>query len=409
MSSTRVIVGLCIVLLAGLAMALPGTAAAQQDQVTLTVSVVDQSDSPLGGVQVTATWENGSRNVTTASNGQALVDVPAGAEVSVQIDDETYVRNRPLVVEEAEGGPVELSVSRSATATVTVVDTAGEPVGDAQVRLIRGAQFVTNQRTDADGRLTTPRVEEGDYDMRVTRAGYYRNQTSVTIAGETNLTSTIESGTALVTFEVTDDHFDEPRPLQNASVRVPGVATVQTGTNNRATVGVPVNDRYEVVVSKPGYQSTSQRVTVGAEATNVTVSTQRTRELSVTPLSQRVVVDESVRLEVVDEYGDPVPNATVGYEGESVSTTGADGTTRVTVPAAGNVSYTVSDGQVSTTVTVTGFDPDATATPAETATTSADTATPTDDGLSFGSGPGFTPVTVAIAVALLSLVALRRR
>lgn len=403
MSSTRLTVGLCIVLLA--AVAVPGVAAAQQDQVTLTVTVVDQGDSSLGGIQVTASWDGGSRNVTTASNGQALVDVPAGADVSLQISDDEYVRNRPVTVEDAEAGPVEVQVSRSATASVTVVDTAGDPVEDAQVRLIRDGQFVTDQRTDADGTLTTPRVEEGDYQMRVVRAGYFRNQTAVTITGQTDLGSTIEAGTALVTFEVTDDHFDEPRPLQNASIQIPGVATVQTGSNNEATVGVPVNDRYEVVVSKPGYQSTSQRISVGAEDTTITVSTQRTRELSVTPLSQRVVVNEPVQLEVVDEYGDPVGNASVSYDGEEVSTTDSEGATRVIVPAAGNVSYTVSDGQVSTTVTVTGFDPDAT----ETAAPATATPTESDDGLSFGSGPGFTPVTVAIAVALLSLVALRRR
>lgn len=406
MVSTRLSVGLCIVFIVGLTAAVPAAVTAQEDRITLTVSVVDQDGDSLRGIAVAATWDDGAGgpvNATTASNGRAFVDVPSGANVSIRIDDDEYVRNQPVTVNDASEQDVTVSVSQSATAAVSVVDTDGEPVEGAQVRLIRDGRFVTDQRTAADGIVTTPRVEAGDYEVRVTRAGYFRNQTSATITGETTVNTTIEAGTALVTFEVTDDHFEPPRPLENATVRIPSVGTVQTGIDNTATIGVPVNDNYDVVVRKPGYQPTTQTVSVGAEATTLTVSTQRVRDINVTARNQRVVVGETVQLEATDEYGDPVPNATVRYDGAQVGTTDGSGTAVVEVPAADEVTFTVDDGQVSATVTVEGFDPDATPEPTDTRTATA------EDGVTFGAGPGFTPVTALVAVAMVALVALWRR
>lgn len=404
MDSARLAIGLCIVLLVGAVGVVPGAVAAQQEQVTLSVTVLDQSGDPVGGVPLSATWndgEGGPVNETTRSNGQALIDVPRGADVAIDVDDEEYVRNSPYTIDDASAQDVNVSVSQSATATITVNNTAGEPVDNARVLLYRGGQFVTDQRTNAQGVVTTPDVEEGDYDLYIRKSGYYYNQSDVTVTGESDLSRTIEEGSVSVTFNVTDDHFQPPRTMQNASIEIPAVGTVQTLSNGQATVSIPVNSRHDIDVTKPDYQTTEQTITIGESATTVNVSINRTPELNIDAVNE-TVIGQSVELEVTDEYGEPVANATVTQNGESVGTTDASGELSVRPESAGVVNYTVSDGATDATIAIEVFDPDATDAPGMTTT---DAATETSSGF----GPGFTPVTVVAALALLSLLAYRRR
>jgi hypothetical protein len=382
----------------------PGAAAAQQEQVTLSVTVLDQSGDPVGGVPLSATWDDGSGgpvNETTRSNGQALIDVPSGADVSIEVNDEEYVRNSPYTVEDASGQDINVSVSQSATATITVNNTAGESVENARVLLYRGGEFVTDQRTNAQGVVTTPDVEEGDYDLYIRKSGYYYNQTDVTVTGESELSRTIEEGSVTVTFNVTDDHFQPPQGIQNASIEIPAIGTVQTLSNGQATVSIPVNSQHDIDVTKSEYDTTEQTINIRESPTTVNVSINRTPELNIAAVNE-TVIDQSVELEVTDEYGEPVANATVTQDGESVGTTDADGELSVRPQSAGVVNYTVDNAGTTATIAIEVFDPDATDAPGM--TTTAD-ATET----SSGSGPGFTPATVVAALALLSLLAYRRR
>lgn len=409
MASVRLSVGLCIVLVVGALAAVPTAVTAQEDQVTLTVTVVDQNGDTLGGVPISATWNDGADgpvNETTAANGRAFVDVPEGANVSISIEDDEYIRNSPYEVEDASTQEINVTVSQSATATINVNNTEGNPVEDARVFLRRSGDFVTNQRTDADGTVTTPAVEEGNYTVDIRRSGYFYNQTAATITGDATVNRTIESGTVSMTVNVTDDHFQPPQAIEGASVELPSIGTtLQTLSNGQRTTNVPVNTQYDVEVSADGYATAEQSVQIDEQDTTVNLSIQRTAELNVDAPTQ-AVVGQSVELRVTDEYNETVPNATVTQGGEQVGTTDADGEVDVTVPSAGPVNFTVDDGTAQTTYTVEGFDPDATDIP-ENLTTETPTASAT--ATSGGSGPGFTAVSVAAAVALLSLVALRRR
>ena len=408
MLSARLSIGLGIALLVGIVAVAPGAVTAQEDQVTLTVTVVDQDGNTLGGVPISASWDDGDGgpvNETTSANGQALMDVPRGVDVSLEIDDDEYVHNTPYVVENATTQQVNVSVSPSATATVTIENTDGQAVENARVLLYRSGDFVTDQRTDADGVVTTPEVEEGDYDLYIRRSGYYNNQTDVTLDGETSVTRTIEQGTVGVTFNVTDDHSQPPEAVEGASVEIPGSGTIQTLSNGERQTNLPVNTQYTVEVSKDGYETTEQSVSIGQQATTVNVSIQRTPELNVAAPSQ-AIVGQSIELEVTDEYNESVPNATVTRGGEDVGTTDANGEVDVTIPSAGQVNYTVSDGTAEATIAVEGYDPDATDIPENLSTP---TSTPTETATSGGSGPGFTPVTAVVALLALSLLAYRRR
>lgn len=117
---------------------LAGTpAAAQSDTVTLTVSVRDPADQPVSNATVTASWDGGSVERTTAGNGKAFMDVPVGETVSFTVDHSAYVRNRPYTVTPTGDAAVAIPVSRSAGITIVAVDDEGERVEGATVSVVR--------------------------------------------------------------------------------------------------------------------------------------------------------------------------------------------------------------------------------------------------------------------------------
>ncbi|MFC6861954.1 carboxypeptidase-like regulatory domain-containing protein [Halomicroarcula sp. GCM10025817] len=392
---------------AGSTVALSGAATAQS-QVTLTVTVVDQDGDPLSNIDISARWDGGGPvNETTRANGQALVDVPEGATVQIAVHDDEYVRNVPLTVEDASARSVEVDVSPAATATVSVVGSDGSPVEDARVRLFTDGNYVTDQRTGSDGTVTSPPIEVGTYTVIATKAGFFRNMTRATFVGENETSITLAEGSVLVTFSVVDEHFDPPEPMREARIAVGDVGSVQTLSDGEATISVPVNDRYDVRITKDGYQTFEQRLAIQESETTVNVSISRTPRIDLTPANERVVVGESVALTVTDEYGEAVPNATVSRGEEMVGTTDAAGDITATVPTAGNVTFSAENGSLRTTVTVEGVQPGGADTPTETAT-----ATPTEQATTDSTGvagPGFTPAAALVALALAVAFLARRR
>jgi len=397
------------VLVLGALAAVPTAVSAQEDQVTISATVVDQDGRSVGGgIDVTAEWDGGSVNGTTVSSGQVLLDVPRGANVSIQIDDDRYVRNTPYRVEDATAESVDVPVATSATADITVRNTDGQPVENARVLLYQygSNQFVTDQQTGSDGTVTTPAVESRTYRLDVLKSGYYTNRTRVEVQGETNLSATIEQGEVLLTVSVVDDNVEPAEPL-DAAVEIPSVATLQTGTDGESATRVPVNTRYDISVTKDGYDRNETRVRVAESSANATITLARTDRIDI-DASDRAVVGGRIYFEATDEYGNPATNATVSLDGEVLGRTDDSGELRITPESAGVKNYTIDDGETQSTVTISVFAPgeSQTGTPAAAAGEGSATATETTSG---GSGPGFTPVTAAAAVALLSLVAYRRR
>ncbi len=388
-----------------------GTAGAQS-QVTLSVTVVDQDGDPLSGIDISATWDDGAggpSNETTRANGQALIDVPEGADVMLQINDDEYVRNVPYVVEDAEAESIEVAVSESATATVNAVTADGQPAENARIRLYRDGNYVVDRNAGSDGTVTTQPVEEGEYSVIVTKPGFYRNLTAVSVTGEAATTVRISEGSVLLQAEVVDDHFNDSRPIRDASVRVQSGSgfdgTVPTLSDGTASVSVPVNDRYDVTVTKEGYETVERRVSVSEDETSIDVDIRRTPEITLTPDNRQVVVDANVRLTVTDEYDEAVANATVTRNGTEVGQTDADGEITAPVPTAGNVTFTATAGDLTTTTNITAFRPGEESTTGGTAPMPEQTETETTDG----SGPGFTVALTMAALLAVAVLARRRR
>jgi PGF-CTERM protein len=408
-TGTRVVTCLFSVLVVAAAFGAPGAAtltAQSEAQVTLTVTVVDQSGNPLDGADLSATWNGGGPvNATTAANGKAFLDVPEGADVTIRVDRSFYVRNRPYVVENATAGEVTIEMAQRGQATVVVRDSDGR-VSDAIVRMFQDGRPVINARTGEDGTFTTPDIEHDEYTLITFREGYLRNRTTVTVDGNVRQSMTIEQSTVLATFRVRDDHFDPAESLTGANVSVPGVADVTTQSSGRVTVSVPVNDRYEVGITKPGYERVTRELDVGESAVSLNATIRRIPAINVTTDNRRVVVGEPVRVTVTDEYDDPVPNASVSLDGSTVGETNANGVLSVPIESAGNHTIGASSGDLSTSATVEGVEPAPEETPTATPTP---TPVPTTTEPSGALGPGFGPIAAILALLAVALLARRRR
>jgi len=424
MTSTRTRVGTVLFSLVVVAAAAVGgigavaaAGASSSADVTLTVTVVDEGGNPLGDARLSATWDGGGPvNQTTAGNGKAFVDVPEGEDVTISVDHTHYVRNNPFVVEDASEREVTIEMAQKGQATVVVRNATGR-VSNAVVRLAHDRERVTAARTNGNGELVTGEIERGNYSLLAYKEGYLRNETTFTVDGDVTQAIHITRDSRLVTFTVTDDHFDPPRPLSNVNVSIEDRIDVTTQGTGSVTVSVPVNDEYEVAIGKQGYGSVTRTLTVEEARTSLNASIRRTPALSVETINEQVVVNGTAVVTVTDEYGDTVSNATLSLDGESAAETNANGVARVSVETVGNHSISATKGDLETSVVVTGVRPAPEDTPTATPTpsptpTATPTATPTDTATatatsSGDSGPGF-GVLAALA-GLLALVALRRR
>ena len=374
--------------------------------VTLTVSVVDQDGDPTGDVEVIATWEaeddeTRTATGTTASNGKVFLDVPENATVDLDIDDDTYIRNRPLTVEGASESDVELAVSRSGTATVSVVDTEDRAQADARVQIRDGSRTVDSGRTDDSGAYASSRLERGTYTVRVVKPGFFEATREVTVTREADASVEIERGTVALDLRVFDDHFDPPEEIETGAIRVESSVynAEVTITEGGVSLNVPVNVDYSVDVVKDGYDAGAETISVGESAVSANVTAQRTPTLSVTPGNERVLVGETTRVTVRNAYDEPVEGATVEVDGTEIGETDDGGELSVPIDAAGEREVVATDGDVtSEPVVIVGVDEDGDANGTDDANGTNDSDETNDAGETDDGSPGF---GVAAAIAAL--------
>ena len=405
------VVGVLLVSVAFPAGAAWGAPTTTQDQVTLTVSVVSQGGAQIGGVTITAEWDGGEATQTTASNGKAFVDVPRGATVTLSVSSDRFVRNFPVTVEDASAEEVFVEVARKGSATILATSPAG-PVRTASVRLVQDGRTVVSGRTNADGTFTTGVLEQGQYTLVTAKPTYFTNRTEFRIDSDgVREEVPMRTGSVQVEVRVFDDHFDQPRPVNNATVQFGDIGTVRT-TGGTAVFAVPVNTNHTVRATKPDYESSRTRYAAGESSSDIRLTIQREPTLVVRPANSRVVVGESTVVTVVDAYGDPVTDATVSLDGETVATTDGSGQVRVAIESAGNHTVSASGGGLTAEgVTVIGVavddsTPTATPTVSPVATDSpSPTPVPTTTSVSL---PGF-GVSVALLGVVLAALLLARR
>jgi len=379
------------------------------EMVTVTVSVENQDGEVVRNAELTATWENGSNAVTTASNGKAFVDVPKGTNVTLSFSHPDYIRNNPTVIKRASEQSVTIPVYQRGQLSVTVADETA-PVANANVILRKDGRIAATGTTNDSGVFSSADIEQGLYTVSVVKPGYYRNTKTVRVDESAETRVVIERGTATLTVAVRDPHFSSPRPLSNATVTIKSIGQFQTLANGQAGVSVPVNTHFSIAVTKEEYDTVTETVRVRESNRRVNVSLSRTPSPTVNPLNRRVVAGESVIVEVTDEYNESVEGATVLLDDESVGTTGEDGQLTVSIDDPGDYTFVAStNGQESSPVTIEAISgEDATPTATATATeTTTESPTPTETGV---GSPGFTLLSALLAlVSGIALLALRRQ
>lgn len=322
-------------------------AASQQSMVTLTVTVLDGGDNPISNVELAASWDGGSTEGTTRANGQALIDVPRGADVTIRVSHAIYVRNNPFVLEDAREESVTVRVARRASATLTIVDDEG-PVPDAAVRLRKDGEIAAVGSTDQDGDFETGTIEAGDYTINVRKVGYRDLTTTLTIRGDVTEEIQLQSGTVPVTFRVVDRNFDPPRPVTDATITGSGIGTVQTQSNGVQQISAPVNSELTVSVTKDGYRTVDSTIQVEEQPLTVNISTRKLPALSLDLLNSQVVVGQQTRVVVRDQYDAPVDGASVRLDGSQIGTTGDSGEVLVPIDSPGEHTVSASTGDLTT-------------------------------------------------------------
>lgn len=386
-----------------------GAATTAQDTVTLTVSVETAAGESVANADLTATWEDGSTEATTASNGKAFVDVPAGANVTIEVAHEEYVRNDPYVVENATEQAVTIEVAEKGTLSVVATEN-NESLASAEVVVRKGGDVVVRGSTNDEGVFDSGVIEQGEYDVTVVKPGYYRERRTVTVDDDVTESVALESGSVELSLSVVDDHFEEPEPLQGVTIQVGDIATVKTLSNGETSVRVPVNTELELRTSKENYEPTTETVTVGESATEVELAVNRVDALNLTPANDRVVAGERLAVTVTDEYDEPVEGATVQLDGEVVGETDADGELRFEVSEPGNHTLVaaaagVESDPVEIRAISEGSDATATDTATATATTEATEVPPTTTE---ESADGFGIALALVAFLAVATIARRR-
>lgn len=391
---------LFVVVVVGWLLAVP-VGGATQPQETLTVSVVDGDGEAVGNADVVATWEGGERTVTTASNGRAFVDVPAGADVSLDVEHEEFVRNDPVTIEDASETEVTIEVAKKGEAAVTVTDATGETLSDATVTYLRDDETIVEGETDAEGTFETGVIERGYYEARAVKPGYYRSSRRVLVGIQSNHSFELERGSVQIEISVVDDHFEDPRTLEDTRVRLTDSDGGEVGTfrvsGRSVSFTTPVNDRYTLTVVEEGYVESSTEFRVRESARSVQATTQRVPNLTVGQQNDQVVVGEQTRITVLNAYDEPVEGAQIRHDGEVVAETDANGEAVVTIESAGPQTFhAVQDGVESESITIQGIDPDG---------DGDDTSSPTATD---EAAPGFGPLVAVFAVLGAALLLARR-
>lgn len=396
-----------------------GPMVAAADTTTLTVAVETRDGAAVAGATIVATWDGGSSSATTANNGKAFVDVPEDERVELIIEHENYTRNFPYVVRNPGGvsGEVHVPVAAKTSLDLTVRDSEGV-VPDARVQILWNGRLVTSQQTADDGTLSLDTVETGTYGITVEKPGYFINETDVHVANDDPVTMRLKSGSVPYEFNVTDAHFDPPKPVAQATITIDGVGTFNTSSDGLATARIPVNSEVDVSITKSGYETVSRTFDVNESGDNVAVDLQRTPGLTITAVNDRVIVEESVVVTVRNEYDEPVENATVHQNGSAVATTNQQGQAIVPLDTAGTAELDATRNDlVAPSITVDVIDPDATTTTTTTTPTTTQPATttatdepsnPVEDTTGIDV-PGFGLPAILLALLATTLLVKRRR
>lgn len=221
------------------------------------------SGAPLENVNVAV----GSTSILTDAGGYFELDGIKAGTRNITASKTGYTAYTGSVVVQADAATTSnISMTpRIQTGTVSgaVTDSVTEmPVEDATVSIES-----TETSTDADGRYRLAGIETGSRTIKVVKTGYQTYTAQVTVAtGTTTCTVALTPVSTSGSVEGTVTDAATGKPLQGAEVTGGSTRCSTDESGSYALTGVPAGD-CAVTVSKAGYSSTAETVTVNAGAT----------------------------------------------------------------------------------------------------------------------------------------------
>ena len=296
---------------------------------TVNVVVTDVSGNALADATVVLSDGENEKTVKTDASGMITFDEVETGSYTVTVSKDGY-KNSTATVEVDAGKTYTINakleeVAKTGNLQVVVKDEDGNLIEGANV-LVNGQSVLS----DANGVASFDNLDEGKYDVEITKDGYDKFTASVeVVAGATKqanaiLIKAVTTGKLVVT--VTDN---DGNVITDADVVIDGV-TYKTDTAGLVTLHEMEAGTYSVAVSKDGYISETHTVTIKAK-----------EEVRLGVILDEVDTTGDLVVTVVDTDGNVLTDAVVEINGKTV-TTNAEGIANIDDLAEGSYSIKIS-------------------------------------------------------------------
>jgi len=308
----------------------------------LSLTVLDESDDPIGGAIVTLD----GTSKTTDSNGVVTFSKPDGAyDYNVTVTGYDTLENTAII----DGNNLNIEVNLSMpkyNINYTITDSDSNPIEGATVTLDS-----INETTDSNGEATFIKPA-GSYDYDIILDGYETiSETTVVNGDNISIDHTLiplEPDEYNITFTITETD-PAGNTIEGATVTLEGVDNT-TNENGIATFIKP-NGTYDYTVNADSYNSKSDTVIVDGDIVSESVSLTKIEydiTFTVTDTGDNAIEGATVSLDGVNKNTDSNGNATFNKP---------DGTYNYDVTASGyedvtNSSLTVSSADLTETISL---------------------------------------------------------
>lgn len=320
---------------------------------TIPIQITDRDGDGIGGVTVQTphstapeTDNNGCTTLSLSETGSTIEVIASKRDSSNQVyhDATTTIdvteRSVSLTI---AGLPV--STTLSEPVQFRIVDDDGRPVPDAEV-----TTDTSVQTTDSRGRVTVQFDTLGQTVITASKpssaaVSYESAWQPVTVREQKSLVfdllPQVVTKDETVAVHVTDSYG---RPVSGVDVDTEHGTAATTGDQGRAYVRFGEIGTQTITATKSATETTAYKT---ATQTVSVERAQRTLEISDGP--REVTVNETVRYDIVDDKGEPVPNVTVETQDGTAATTDEQGRAYVRFGEIGDRTLTVTKSSTDTT------------------------------------------------------------
>jgi len=240
--------------------------------------VINASGSVMKNVLISARDPEGEVRTYSATNGQYSFFLKKGVEYSFAY---TFPGYAPYSITRVITDDVSVSdtvLRIGYNVTMSVEDTAHNPIAYAQIVAIKGADRVEGQ-TDAKG-VATLYLERGTYTLTVTKSGYTTHEATINVTTVLDLDPIVLSDTRVSLQGLVRDASGTPIP--NVLISIPVInRSIKTASDGTFTLSEIPQGTYAVTLQARGYRTRTINVTANGVATLNAILNELANQLTV--------------------------------------------------------------------------------------------------------------------------------